>query len=483
MLKIFLAHASEDKDAVTRLYHQLKEKGYQPWLDKEDLLLGQNWRTEIPRVIRESQIFIACLSQRSVTKYGYVQREFRMALNEYANRPPESIYLIPLRLDECDIPDLRQEECGINLRDFHGGNLYEADGFENLLKALQNSFPEEHQQLPIDASSPLPIPSPATTKPSTTHPISATELEEADKSQELGTNLEIKDNAWEEQPALTLDDASLATPKTPEIDNLALGISSKRFANLLPVDGSDSNDTTGTAIANTEKSSIANIESDHNAILAKNESTQPIKPTQKEDTRNNVGMRLRRRFEDVAPPTTLSVRTIPTAISQFTPGYLADVDKGLSALPKQYEDSRIVLLPCDPQCAYAYWNISEKHKQVLHKQGKIHLELHFHDVTDIDINTETPHRSEQHKCGRLDREFYLPVPVSDRDYVAEIGYRIGNKRWLMLARSSSVQIPPVYPSDWINDQFVTITFDTRLAGNSFGNLERPLLEKENNSLD
>ena len=38
MLKIFLAHAKEDKKIVTDLYYRLKEKGYKPWLDKEELL-------------------------------------------------------------------------------------------------------------------------------------------------------------------------------------------------------------------------------------------------------------------------------------------------------------------------------------------------------------------------------------------------------------------------------------------------------------
>ena len=100
-IRIFLAHASEDKAAVMALYDRLKQQGYKPWLDKKDLLPGQSWRAEIPKAIRESDIFIACLSKLSVEKHGYIQREFRMALNECADKPPGAIYLIPLRLDDC----------------------------------------------------------------------------------------------------------------------------------------------------------------------------------------------------------------------------------------------------------------------------------------------------------------------------------------------------------------------------------------------
>lgn len=161
MLRIFLAHAKEDKDAVTQLYHRLKESGYRPWLDKEDLLPGQNWRAEIPKAIKNSQVFIACLSQRSVVKQGYVQREFKMALNEYANKPPGSIYLIPVRLDDCAIPELRQEEYGVNLRDIQWVDLFESNGFGRLVKALQHGFPDSHPSAspisPAQATAPFKV--------------------------------------------------------------------------------------------------------------------------------------------------------------------------------------------------------------------------------------------------------------------------------------------------------------------------------------
>jgi len=145
-IQIFLAHASEDKPAVLALHERLKQAGYKPWLDKKDLIPGQNWRSVIPKAIADSQLFIACLSQRSIAKQGFVQREFKMALNQYADRPPNSIYLIPLRLDECDIPDLRQEEYGLNLRDLHWLDYWEEDGFEQLERAITYQFKLEPEE-------------------------------------------------------------------------------------------------------------------------------------------------------------------------------------------------------------------------------------------------------------------------------------------------------------------------------------------------
>ena len=139
-IQIFLAHAHEDKEEVLKLYDRLKKAGYRPWLDKKDLIPGQNWRSVIPRVIKDSQLFIACLSTRSISKRGYVQNEFKIALNQLASLPPDSIYFIPLRLDECEIPDLQQDEYGLNLRDIHWLDYWENDGFEMLQRAISHQY-------------------------------------------------------------------------------------------------------------------------------------------------------------------------------------------------------------------------------------------------------------------------------------------------------------------------------------------------------
>ena len=147
-IQIFLAHASEDKPAVFELYDRLKAAGYKPWLDKKDLIPGQNWRTEIPNAIKNSQFFIACLSQKSITKEGYVQIEFKLALSKYAEMPPQVIYIIPLRLNDCNIPDLRQEEYGVNLRDLHWLDYWEKDGFEQIEKTIAHQFAPFEEETP-----------------------------------------------------------------------------------------------------------------------------------------------------------------------------------------------------------------------------------------------------------------------------------------------------------------------------------------------
>ena len=152
---------------------------------------------------------------------------------------------------------------------------------------------------------------------------------------------------------------------------------------------------------------------------------------------------------------------------------LADVDASLSDLPDGYGESRIVLLPRDPQWAYVYWDIPNEHRQELRSQGGARLALRFYDVTGINLNYQRPHSLQQYECDEMAREWYVPIPVSDRDYAVEIGYLANDGRWLMLARSASVRIPPVYPSDWIDDQFVDVNWDADLRGQTVLSLVPP----------
>jgi hypothetical protein len=157
----------------------------------------------------------------------------------------------------------------------------------------------------------------------------------------------------------------------------------------------------------------------------------------------------------------------------FTATTLAMVDADLMDLPEGYGESRIVLMPRDPQWAYTYWDIPNEHKQDLRRQGGQNLALRVYDVTDVNLDYQSPHSVQEYPCDEMAREWYLPVPVSDRDYAIEIGYRTGDGRWLVLARSAPVRVPPVYPSDWIEDHFITLAWDEDLRGKTLLELVPP----------
>ncbi len=168
------------------------------------------------------------------------------------------------------------------------------------------------------------------------------------------------------------------------------------------------------------------------------------------------------RFSAVPGPSDL-----PPANADLIDANLASVDANLPDLPDGYGDSRIVLLPRDPQWGYAYWDTPNEHKEELRRQGGQTIALRIYDVTDGDIPGQAPQNLQQYDCGELARDWHVPIPFSDRDYVAEIGYLTADGRWLSLAKSLPIRIPPMFPSDWFDDQFLTLDWQEDLRGRTF----------------
>jgi hypothetical protein len=138
--RIFLCHAREDKLRVMELYRQLKNAGYRPWLDKYDLLPGQNWRGEIGKIIRDPyNLILICLSRNSVTKRGVVQSEIKWALDILEQMPEETVYLIPVRLEECQVPE--------RLSELHWVDLFEPDSFDYLKRALDFELSQRYRDI------------------------------------------------------------------------------------------------------------------------------------------------------------------------------------------------------------------------------------------------------------------------------------------------------------------------------------------------
>lgn len=127
-LSVFLCHASGDKPVVRKLYEALQRDGFDPWLDEENLLPGQDWNYEIAKAVRNSDVVIVCLSEDSVSKTGYVQKETKFALDVADEQPEGAIFIIPVKLEECDVPD--------RLSHWHWVSLGETRGYERLVTAL-----------------------------------------------------------------------------------------------------------------------------------------------------------------------------------------------------------------------------------------------------------------------------------------------------------------------------------------------------------
>ncbi len=133
LLNVFLCHASQDKPIVRALYNALNEENWiEPWLDKVKILPGQDWRMVIEKAVEEADLVIVCLSKHAVTKEGFVQKEIHYAYDIALEKPEGTIFLIPLRLEECEVPrGLRS----LQRVDYFGKD--KKDNYQNLLEAIK----------------------------------------------------------------------------------------------------------------------------------------------------------------------------------------------------------------------------------------------------------------------------------------------------------------------------------------------------------
>lgn len=110
--QVFISYAKEDSAKALDFFNKLSGLGIQAWIDTSNLLTGQDWKLEITRAIRNCKYILILLSKSSTVKKGYCQKEIKEALDIADLIPDGEIYIMPIRLDDCEIPDrLKKYHC------------------------------------------------------------------------------------------------------------------------------------------------------------------------------------------------------------------------------------------------------------------------------------------------------------------------------------------------------------------------------------
>ena len=129
LLRVFLCHGSEDKPVVRGVYHRLRDDGVNPWFDEQDILPGQDWDLEIKSAVRSSDAILVCLSPTSVSKSGYVQKEIKFALDAADEKPDGTLFIIPVKLEECEVPR--------RLSQWQWVQYSDTEGYSRIIRALR----------------------------------------------------------------------------------------------------------------------------------------------------------------------------------------------------------------------------------------------------------------------------------------------------------------------------------------------------------
>lgn len=108
----------------------MQKEGVDAWLDSERLVPGQDWRSEIRNALLKCEVVVVCLSRAFDQKQGYRHEELKLALEKANLLPVDEVFIIPARLEECEVPE--------SLRHLHRVDLFKAGGFKKLMGALKN---------------------------------------------------------------------------------------------------------------------------------------------------------------------------------------------------------------------------------------------------------------------------------------------------------------------------------------------------------
>ena len=127
--QLFLCYAHSDREVVHNLYRSMKDDGINIWLDLENLQPGQDWQQEICKAILKSDAIIVCLSREFNKQHGYRYEELKIALEKANLLEPSDVFIIPVRLEKCDMPE--------SLSHLHRVDLFEATGYKKLIRALK----------------------------------------------------------------------------------------------------------------------------------------------------------------------------------------------------------------------------------------------------------------------------------------------------------------------------------------------------------
>ncbi|HBP53427.1 MAG TPA: DUF4912 domain-containing protein [Synechococcus sp. UBA8638] len=162
-----------------------------------------------------------------------------------------------------------------------------------------------------------------------------------------------------------------------------------------------------------------------------------------------------------------SVRNTDNAAAPQTPASVA-VAEGAAPQPQSDPDGppspqdgdRVVFLPRDPEWGYVFWEISSETRKTAEAAGAQQLCLRVSDVTGMDDGAAHPHTLQEVPVDANAADWHVPMPLSNRDYRVELGFRLEDAGWLSVAFSTKARVPAAKPSEQILDQFVPFSLDT-----------------------
>ncbi len=133
-IRVFISYSRKNLKEASLVYNALVDvPGVSPWMDKTGIYGGDEWKLMIKKEIESCDYFLALFSEKAMEKEGFFHTEISFALDREKRFRPSRRFIIPARLDECDLSDYEEltKKQIIDLFD-----SYE-DGIRDIIKVLK----------------------------------------------------------------------------------------------------------------------------------------------------------------------------------------------------------------------------------------------------------------------------------------------------------------------------------------------------------
>jgi hypothetical protein len=129
---VLQSYARENEGDAIKLYEVLASRNFDAWIDQRSITPGEKWDLAIDTAIRMADFILILLSRQSVSKRGYLRKEIILSLERAKEMLETDIFVIPVRLDECEVPrELAQHQWV---------DLYSDNGLEQLVRAIREGM-------------------------------------------------------------------------------------------------------------------------------------------------------------------------------------------------------------------------------------------------------------------------------------------------------------------------------------------------------
>jgi len=103
-LKAFLSYPSEHLDIAREIKQFIRSVGVECWFDKDNLVVGENWDRARRLAQKNADVVVLLCASQTTERDGVYQREINEALEAARDRRLGSVYILPIRLEDVELP-------------------------------------------------------------------------------------------------------------------------------------------------------------------------------------------------------------------------------------------------------------------------------------------------------------------------------------------------------------------------------------------